>query len=80
MGFGYRAAIGELIYAMVTCIFAVANLSQYSNAPAICHFQAINNVSRYLIVTKYKGLTYWRKKPCQELLLVPDPTPITPKK
>ena len=38
MGFSYRAAIGELIYAMVTCrpdiSFATTKLSQYLVCPA----------------------------------------------
>jgi hypothetical protein len=45
MGFSYRAAIGELIYALVTCrpdiSFASIKLSQYSMNPARCHYIAV---------------------------------------
>ena len=65
MGFSYRAAIGELIYAMVVCrpdiSFAVTKLSQYSNRSSACHFAALKTVFRYLMVTRDDGLIYWRK-------------------
>ena len=45
MGFLFQTAIGELIYAIVTCrpdlSFVVTNLSQYSNRPARCHYVAV---------------------------------------
>ena len=48
MGFSYRAAIGELIYALVTCrpdiSFPIIKLSQYSHRPAKCHYHAVKNV------------------------------------
>ena len=82
MGFLYQAAIGELIYAMVTCRpdigFAVRKLSQYSNRPAPCHFTAVKNVFRYLLATREEGLTYWRKSVNNDLPDMPEPKPITP--
>ena len=82
MGFAYQAAIGELIYAMITCrsniSFAVTKLSQYSNQPAACHFTAVKNVFQYLMASKNEGLTYWRKIPNDNLPDAPEPQPITP--
>ena len=63
MGFSYRAAIGELIFAMVTCrpdiTFPVVKLSQYSTHPAPCNFTAVKNIFRYLFATKNEGITHW---------------------
>ena len=71
-GFGYRKAIGELIYAMVTCrpdiSYAVIKLSQYSTRPSHIHFDAVKNVYKYLHATKTRGITYWRHKPRLDLL------------
>ena len=62
MGFAYIAALGELMYAMVTCwpdiSFATTKLSQYALVPANCHFIAIKNVFRYLLATVDDGITY----------------------
>ena len=77
MGFGYRTATGELIFAMVTCraeiSFAVIKLSQFNNYPARCHYEAAMNVYRYLYATKYEGITFWRPTPCQSLPYHPWP-------
>ena len=71
MGFGYRQAIGELIYAMVTCrpdiSYAVLKLSQYSTRPNTIHFEAVKNVYRYLNRTKDDGIYYWRTTPRLDL-------------
>ena len=81
MGFLFRIAICELIYAMVTCqpdlSFAVTKLSQYSNKPAKCHYVAVKNVFRYLAATKDEGLTYWRNKPYNETMN--SPTDLNPR-
>ncbi len=49
-GFGHRAALGELIYAYVTCRldigYTVAELSKFSSNTAKCHSQAIKQVFR----------------------------------
>ena len=70
-GFKYRNATGELIFAMVTCradiAFPVMKLSQYNNRPALCHFNAIMEVYKYLKVTIMDGLMYWRPRPCPQL-------------
>lgn len=71
MGFGYRQAIGELIYAMVTCradiSHATIKLSQYSTRPTRIHFEAIKDVMRYLKHTIDDGIYYWRKEPRNDL-------------
>ena len=78
-GFSYRAAIGELIYAMVVArpdiSFATTKLSQYATNPAIEHYNAVQQVFAYLNHTKSDGLTYWRLTPSQELPDVPPPQP-----
>ncbi len=71
LGFSYRQAIGELIYAMVTCrpdiSFAVTKLAQYSEKPAKIHFEAVQNVYSYLLATKNDGIIYWRRRPRLDL-------------
>ena len=71
LGFTYRQAIGELIYAMVTCrpdiSFALTKLAQYSDKPASIHFEAVQKVYLYLIATKNDGILYWRKQPRLDL-------------
>jgi hypothetical protein len=77
MGFGYRQAIGELIYALVTCrpdiSYAVIKLSQYSTRPCRIHFEAIKNIFRYLNATKDDGIYFWRKQPRPDLTFVAPP-------
>jgi hypothetical protein len=72
MGFSYRQAIGELIFAMTICRLdispAVIKLSQYSEAPARCHYQAAKAIFTYnLYATKHDGIYYWRPPPRNEL-------------
>jgi hypothetical protein len=71
MGFSYRQAIGELIFAMTICRLdispAVIKLSQYSEAPAKCHYQAARAIFAYLYATKHDGIYYWRPAPRDEL-------------
>ena len=73
MGFSYRQALGEILYAMITCrpdiSFAVIKLSQYSNNPAEEHYQALKNTFRYLRSTIDHGLYFWRKTPLLNLNL-----------
>lgn len=44
-GFTYRQAVGEIIYAMVTCrpdiSYPIIKLSQYCTKPARVHFDAL---------------------------------------
>ena len=71
MKFNYRQAIGELIYAMVTCrpdiSFPLIKLSQYSANPARMHYEAVINIFRYLNATIDDGLLYWRTSPMKDL-------------
>ena len=71
MGFSYRQAIGEIIYALVTCrpdiSFSAIKLSQYSAAPAKIHFDAVKDIYRYLKATKDEGIYFWRKEPRMDL-------------
>ena len=64
MKFSYRQAIGELLFAALTCrpdiLYPVIKLSQYSNAPTEIHFIAVKNIFRYLRATIDEGLHYWR--------------------
>lgn len=70
-GFSYRKGIGELIYAMVTCrpniSYPIIKLSQYSVRPAEIHFQAVQQIYKYLWQTKDRGTTYWRKQQRMDL-------------
>jgi hypothetical protein len=70
-GFGYRQAIGELIYALVTCrpdiSYSVIKLSQYSTRPTKVHFDAVKDIYRYLWATRDDGIHYWRKEPRYDL-------------
>jgi hypothetical protein len=63
MGFSYRQAIGKLIFTMTICRLdispAVIKLSQYSQAPAKCHYQAVKAVFVYLCATANDGIYYW---------------------
>jgi hypothetical protein len=78
MKFNYRQAIGELIFAMVTCrpdiSFPVIKLSQYSKNPAQIHYEAVIQIFRYLNTTIEDGITYWRPKPHPDLKHLPFPT------
>jgi hypothetical protein len=82
MGFSYRKAIGELIWAMVTCrpdlSFAVIKLSQFSSNSGRLHYNRVRHVFRYLQHTRDYGLTYWRTKPCPNLPDIPAPPPVSP--
>ena len=66
MQFNYRQAVGELIYAMVTCrpdiSYPLIKLSQYSTNPAREHYEAIKDIYYYLQCTKADGIYYWRKE------------------
>ena len=77
-GYSYRQAIGELIYAMVTCrpdiSFALIKLSQYSASPAEEHFTAVHNIYKYLKKTPNNGIYYWRPKPRNDRDEKPNPT------
>ena len=77
LGFTYRQAIGEIIYALVTCrpdiSFAAIKLSQYSAAPAKIHYDAVKEIYKYLKATKDDGIYFWRKEPREDLPIGPAP-------
>ena len=81
MGFNYRQAIGELIFALTICridiSIAVITLSQHSHNPAKIHYQAVKAVYTYLNATKTHGIYYWRPTPRTDLPDHPLPTTIT---
>ena len=81
IGFNYRQAIGELVYAYTICRIDIAVpviiLSQFSQQPAKIHYETVKQVFAYLNATRMYGLTYWRPKPREDLPLKPDPLPIT---
>jgi hypothetical protein len=64
MGFGYRKAIGELIWPMTTCrpdlSQAVVKCSQASASPTETHYNAIKSIFRYLAATMTDGIYFWR--------------------
>jgi hypothetical protein len=80
MGFSYRQAIGELIFALTICRIdisvAVITLSQYSENPAKEHYQATKAVFVYLWHTKDDGIYYWRPEPREDLpdIALPETT------
>lgn len=78
LGFSYRQAIGELIYALTTCrpdiSFAAIKLSQYSAAPAKIHFDAVQDVIRYLYHTREDGIYFWRENPLASMPAKPIPS------
>jgi hypothetical protein len=70
-GFSYRNAIGELLYALVTCKldigYDMAELSKFSCGPADCHYATTKRVYWYLRQTQDEGLVYWRPHPRKDL-------------
>ena len=77
-GFGYCQAVGDMIYALVTCrpdiSFPIIKLSQYSTCPNRIHFQALQQLYRYLYYTKHKGIYFWQKTPRDDLPDLPPPS------
>ena len=76
-GFKYRAATGEIIFAMVTArpdiSFPSIKLSQYNNNPGRKHFEAVRNLLLYLRDTCKEGLYFWREH--QNKILPQGPIP-----
>ena len=70
-GFRYRQVIGEVLYPMVKCrpdiSTAVIKLSQYMANPAREHYQAVDNLIKYVAATYTEGIVYWREHPCNHL-------------
>jgi hypothetical protein len=65
--FRYRAAIGELIWPMITTrpqiSYPVVKLSQFSSNPAKVHYDAVYGIFQYLFGTRNDALTYTRTVP-----------------
>jgi hypothetical protein len=78
-GFSYRAAIGELIYALITArpdiSYSTTKLAQYSANPHPIHYTAVKQVFAYLNMTKTHGLIFRRPTPRHDL---PDIDPDQP--
>ena len=81
MGFNYRNALGEALFAMITCrldiSFPIIKLSKFANNPARDHYKALKKVFRYLRETIDNGLTYWRKTTQEDIMLQPSEIPRT---
>ena len=62
MNFKYCQAVGELLFAAVTCrpdiLFSVIKLNQYSNNPAKIHYQAVKHIFKYHIFVIQSMMDY----------------------
>eukprot|EP00804_Cyclotella_cryptica_P013123 CCRYP_002393-RA/>CCRYP_002393-RA protein AED:0.39 eAED:0.38 QI:0/0/0/1/1/1/3/0/907 len=71
MHFGYRKAIGELIWPMTTCrpdlSQSVMKCASASAAPTETHYNAVKSIFRYLAATLKDGIYYWRTAPRMDL-------------
>ena len=76
-GFQYRTAIGELIYAMVSCrpdlSYAITKCAQSSACPHQKHYDGVKHILRYLYNTRDDGIYFWRTTPNESLEDVPLP-------
>ena len=67
MGFNYRGAIGELIYAMVICrpdlSYGVVRGSQANTCPTEIHNNGVKHMLKYLYNTRSDGMYFWRSTP-----------------
>jgi hypothetical protein len=77
----YRAGVGELIYAMVTCrpdiSTVVVKCAQVSAKPAEIHYHAVKHAIKYLYATRKDGIYFWRAKPVMSLPEHPLPAQST---
>ena len=64
IGFRYRQAIGELLFAALTCrpdvLFPTILLSQHNSIHVECHHTAVTRVHRHLCSTINDGMYFWR--------------------
>jgi hypothetical protein len=78
MKFGFRNAMGELIWPMVTCrpdfSQAVVKCAQGSAFPSETHYLALKSVLRYAAATIDDGIYFWHTEPVVELPDDPLPT------
>jgi hypothetical protein len=62
-GFNYRAVMGEIVYAYVTCrpdyAFAISLLSRFNICPAQCHYDAAKCCLKSIICTANNGIWHW---------------------
>jgi hypothetical protein len=81
MGFSYRHAIGELIFAMtvgrIDISYSIIKLSQFSAQPSKAQYQAVKHIFIYLKATRADGLTYWRTAPNMNVPYADPPTPVS---
>ena len=67
----YWNVIGELTYAMVTCMpdisYETVCSAQASTCPAWIHFESVCHTMRYLYSTCHDGLYFWQSSPHDEL-------------
>jgi hypothetical protein len=78
MKFGFRNAMGELIWPMVTCrpdfSQAVVKCAQGSAFPSETHYLALKSILRYAAATIDDGIYFWRVEPQMDLPDDPLPT------
>ncbi len=71
MQLNYRAGVGELIWAMMTCCpdlaFASVKLSQSNLCSHKIHYHDLKHALKYLYNSKDDGIYFWRTSPRMEL-------------
>jgi hypothetical protein len=76
--FRYRAAIGELIWLMITTrpelSYPVVKLSQFATSPATIHYDAVYGIFQYLSGTHDDDITYTRPEPNKSISALSPPT------
>ena len=71
MGFNYRSAVGELIYALVTCCpdlsYGIVRCSQVNARSSETYYNAVKHMLKYLFNRKDDGIYFWRQQPNHQL-------------
>ena len=61
-GFNYRTILGELLYCYVSCrlyiVYGFTMLFKLSSTPSDYHYSCLNNLARYLPITRDWGIRY----------------------
>jgi hypothetical protein len=74
----YKAGVGELIWAMMTCqpdiSFTSVKLSQSNSAPAEHYYHGLKHAICYVYITRQDGIYFWRTTSRAELPEGPLPT------
>lgn len=77
-GFSYRALLGELLYAYVTCRpdigYSIITLSKFATCPDEVHYTMLKNVAKYLRRTKHWGIHFFRAQRNPKLPPCPLPS------